>query len=377
MTAALRATDRTCIAAARSGEGPVPDHPTPPRPIGGFFPLDLGHADRPTLSVAARWFGGTRHRGYRNARSALVRGLLPIAAGLGTLWTPAFLCPAVTAALGEAGVRVATYPLAPAGPVSPDLAFLRARAVPGDAILVVCAFGHPPAGDLIRFAATRRDLLWIEDRAAAAWPGAPWGDALLYSPRKILGVPDGGFLVLPDDRLPLPEEEPPAPATPARFLPSLLRHEDPAETDNATWFAAHRAREAAERVRSGPASRLTATLLSRLDLPTIAARRAGNRAALLYALPPALRTFAAETGDHAPGAIPHAVPVLLDDAPAVARRLAEARIFCPTPWTATVGTPDCPRARALAPRLLLLPCDHRYGPADMARVADALRAARA
>jgi hypothetical protein len=51
--------------------------------------------------------------------------------------------------------------------------------------------------------------------------------------------------------------------------------------------------------------------------------------------------------------------------------MAGARIFCARHW-ADLPSPaaDFPAEHELSRRLITLPCDHRYGEAEMARVAD-------
>ncbi|WP_426955163.1 hypothetical protein [Muricoccus radiodurans] len=349
------------------------------RPIGGFFPLDLGPAAGPGVPVAARWFEGSTCRGYANARSALGLGLLSGRDTIRTLWMPGFLCAAM-GRVAESALRrrtvetVARYPLAASGSLSPDPAFLDAKLREGDAVLAVDYFGQPPAPEFRELVARRRDVLWIEDRAGALWPGDPWGDALLYSPRKLLGVPDGGYLVLPPaSRFGAPDPGPP-PGTGAiaPLLPALLRFEDPEEADNDTWFAFHRAREAGETLEARGPSHLTDVLLRRLDLSAMAVRRVANRSVLLRRLPPALRDGVCGPTPHVSDWVPQGVPVLVPDADAVARRMAAERVFCPVIWPDMDDPGPCARSAGLAGRVLLLPCDHRYGTADMERVAGAL-----
>ncbi|HXQ46960.1 MAG TPA: hypothetical protein VN806_10110, partial [Caulobacteraceae bacterium] len=56
----------------------------------------------------------------------------------------------------------------------------------------------------LELVASRPDVLWIEDRAQAMDTGASdWGDVALYSPRKLVGVGDGGLLI-GDEPLPPP-----------------------------------------------------------------------------------------------------------------------------------------------------------------------------
>jgi hypothetical protein len=74
---------------------------------------------------------------------------------------------------------------------------------------------------------------------------------------------------------------------------------------------------------------------------------------------------------------PLGVPVLTKEAGAVAERMADAGVFCARHW-ARLPSPaaDFPVEHDLSRRLLTLPCDHRYGEDDMARVAETFLACR-
>jgi hypothetical protein len=76
-----------------------------------------------------------------------------------------------------------------------------------------------------------------------------------------------------------------------------------------------------------------------------------------------------------PAFAPLGFPVRVNDAGALSRRLSATRIFAARHWArlpsdaATFG-----REHRLARALLTLPCDYRYGEAEMHRVADAVLA---
>ena len=346
--------------------------------IGGFLPLDPGPplGCGGTESVAERWrAGAAAWHGFRNGRSALALGACAAFAPIRRLWMPAFACRALEegaqAALqaGLAG-ECAVYPLRPDGPLEADPAFLARHVAPGDAVLVIAYFGAPPGPALRDLAARRPDVIWIEDRAQALWPGPAWGDALLYSPRKLLGVPDGGYLHLSPQgaaRARTLQAEPPSPIPPSPW-PALRRFED--ESARAEWFPPYRAAEARARVGPGAPSRMTGALLARQDFGAIAACRRANHALLASLVPAHFQLLLALDGG-----VPLGLPLLLPDAAATAARMAEAAIFCPVLWPEPSDPGPCARARALAGRVLLLPVDQRYGPEEMERVASVFRSA--
>ena len=107
-------------------------------------------------------------------------------------------------------------------------------------------------------------------------------------------------------------------------------------------------------------------LLGRVDVAALVAARRRNYLALLEALDgtSGLEPLFPELPD---GVCPLGFPVLVDARDALRARLAAARVFCPVHWP--LPTDADPGASALAARELTIPCDQRYDPDDMARVA--------
>jgi len=285
------------------------------------------------------------------------------------LWLPAYCCPELVD--GAAGVPVRFYPVGAA--LRPEPAWLGTRLAPGDAVLAIDYFGQPPDAAFRDFARTRPEVLWIEDCAQALASGAPWGDWQIYSPRKLFGVADGGIghcrnaaYALSDladgkasDRL----------TDMAQLAPLLWRLEDEGEAQSALWHAAFRNAEAQSGTGSGPGiSGLTRQLLQAIDADRAGAARLSNAAVLHRLLPSGLRFW-----EIPPAAPPLGYPVLLENRDTVAERLAGQGVFCPVHWR----NPPSPAQEfadehALADRLLTLPCDQRYGTAEMTAVAEAL-----
>src|SRR5581483_4064910 len=146
--------------------------------------------------------------------------------------------------------------------LDPDPDALDRQLEPGDAVVVIDYFGRLPPVALRALAARRRDVQWIEDRAQRLDPADGWGDFLIYSPRKLVGVPDGGVVVArgPLPALPAPRARPATLQAPS----GLLRLEDDAASE--TWFARFREEEAAHSAAPEAISRLTRLLLERLPL---------------------------------------------------------------------------------------------------------------
>lgn len=336
------------------------------RRIGGFLPLAIDELPAAADTPWERWTRDARSvLSFHNARSALV--WLLRRKSIGRIWLPAYLCPEIASAVRGAGIDLAFYGVGDR--LAPDAAGLDARLRRGEAALGVDYFGAPPRQDFLALVAARSDVLWIEDRAQALDPGTSWGDWLLYSPRKLLGVADGGLLVSHRETLSAPEQ--PAAEELAFMMPALERFEDAAEARHRAWYKRYRAAEDAICVSLQSMSRLTQALLRRLDFPAIAAARRRNAAQLSRAFAAIARPPLGLSS----GAVPFGVPVGTGDAASVSARLAERGLFCARHWPALAcSAEEFPDEHRLARSLLTLPCDQRYGEAEMARLVDGVAA---
>lgn len=329
-------------------------------PIGGFFGLDPAAADAP----GAPDFGEGHTLLFWNARAALAHLLATL--DVKRVWLPAYICTAAADAAARDGREVRFYGVG--GDLRPDAAGLSGNLRTGDAVLGVDYFGTA-AERLPNLAQRFPDLVWIQDRAQGLWPDPqPWGTHVIYSPRKVIGAPDGGALVSRGVALPPPVWAPDV--NPGRLEPARLRAADPDGRDNAAWYAAYQAAEAAMTCEPLPMSALSRAVAADADGPAIAERRRANAEALLDAVGAA----ALFPSERLLAAAPLGVPVLTRDAAMASQRMAEQRIFCARHW-AQLPSPavDFPAEHALAQRLLTLPCDQRYVAADMARVVAAFR----
>ena len=169
-------------------------------PIGGFFERHDPDDRAGGISVLEAWTGDRVWAGFVNARSAFA-ALVESLSGV-TVWLPAFVCSDLVDP-SFAG-RVRFYPVGQG--FVPDLAGVEAAMAAGDLVLVVAYFGEPVAEAVEAFARRRPDLRIVEDRAQALDPGPAAEDRwVLYSPRKLLGVADGGLLVAPVGHSVLPQ----------------------------------------------------------------------------------------------------------------------------------------------------------------------------
>jgi dTDP-4-amino-4,6-dideoxygalactose transaminase len=331
------------------------------RPIGGFF--ERHHADEAagSPSLLAAWTGGRPYSAFVNARSAF--SALARTWPTASIWLPAFVCGDL---LDRAlAARTRFYPVLEG--FRPDLAEIEAGVRPGDLVVFVAHFGLPLGSEARAFAARRPDLWIVEDRAQALDAGPPIPGAwLLFSPRKLLGVADGGLLVAPDAARSPPQPTAASDAD-ALWRAPRLRAADPEGRDNAAWHAANQAKEAA---MGGGDQAMTAeslAILAEVSLDRLAARRRANWDVLDHGL----RAWSALPAD--PGAPPLGYVLRLE--PEARDRLLAGlhahRVFAAVHWPRIAAPAEAfPREAGWTRELVTLPCDHRYDAAAMARIAE-------
>jgi len=321
------------------------------RLIGGFFPLHEPDGAASEQSVLARWTGGRQYVSYVNARSAfaaLVELLDPKC-----VWLPAYVCADLVCATWREKVRF--YHVG--RDLEADVALLNQEAMAGDLVLGIDYFGYPVGPAFLAFTQARRDLLFVEDRAQALDTGSSfWGDWCLYSPRKLLGVADGGILVAAVPGRPIPQCSQQPDAVPLWTAP-ILRYEDRAETGNEVWYTAHRKKEMRMTASQQKMTELSRWVLSRTSLDPLAERRQRNWAVLREYLGRWLAF------DHRGTAAPfgYVIKVPSKWRAALLHALHSERIFAAVQWDSLASAAEeFPAEHDLCSRLVTLPCDHRY-----------------
>jgi hypothetical protein len=307
--------------------------------IGGYLEIEL-----PASTTPAPYPQALRFQSARAAFLALLRAARP-----SRVWIPHYICGTMLASLEEAGVEVAPYRIGADLRPAEDI-----RLGGSDWVVYVNYFGICSAqiDELLDRVDRKRVVI---DSSQALF--APPCDCLatLYSPRKFLGVPDGGLLVseLPVEAPALTED-----GSYDRALPLLKRLAFSPEEG----YAEHQLAEATL-VGQEPKgmSALTAKLLSTVDYERVRCRRNDNFALLhrhlgrFNALPLNL--------DSIDGALCYP---LLANAPQLRDFLIGKRIFVARYWPDVLERVDassCEEFRVQS--LIALPCDQRYGEAEM------------
>jgi hypothetical protein len=190
---------------------------------------------------------------------------------------------------------------------------------------------------------------------------------LLYSPRKLVGVADGGLLV---SDAALPEPEPGRAGEDELWAPEDARSGDPDGRAPERWFPLFQRREGSYRVDGRPMSLRSVQALRAAPAADLDRRRRENYAHL-----------AGRLGDYAlwpegeAAFSPLAFPIRVEAQDFAVKALAGQGLFCARHWAEL----PCPSDRfeaawRVAGTILSVPCDPRYGAADMDRAAEAIRA---
>jgi hypothetical protein len=329
-------------------------------PIGGFFGLHEPEFCTAEQSILWRWTTGRPFAAFASARSAL-DGLIEMTAP-NKIWLPAYICEGLIADTWRHRVRF--YPLVG---LEPHVVSLDRTADTGDMVLAIDFFGFPPQDEFLRFVRRRTDLLFLENRAQALDPGIdPWGDWTLYSPRKLVGVADGGILVAerPGRTVPQPGERPDAVAL---WTATLLRYEDITEEHNKTWHEAHQRKKAWMQADRAAMTRLSTWILSHTPINLLAEQRRRNWRALRNYLGPWLT----HDGDREAAPFGYLIKVSSEQRPAILRGLYADRIFAAVHYPTLPSPADqFPAEHELRHRFITLPCDHRYDESAMRVMAE-------
>jgi dTDP-4-amino-4,6-dideoxygalactose transaminase len=320
--------------------------------IGGFFPLDIPFKYNANNFFSYLDINPTNSLFFHNARSALK--YLIISKKLKTIWLPAYICKEVAEVIRTTKCVVKYYPIKDC---SPDIKFLKKHMQQGESALAINYFGRLPAKDFLEFVKDRRNITWIEDRAHCLLPSEQiWGDYVIYSPRKMFGVPDGGiiqgklseinFLELNSDRY---------------IEASLSRFEDYYELNNDEWYSKYKAYEDLMPVGNYKMSRISLSILSSLNMKKIIEKRILNYKHLYKELNGC--SLLEEANENF---VPFGFIIKTQERNRLLKHLHNNKIFASTHWQELpVDKKDFPSEYKLSQELITIPCDQRYNSFDM------------
>jgi hypothetical protein len=319
---------------------------TPSAEIGGYFCLDLpDYGD--TFPNTLR---------FQSGRAAL-RALLE-SAGIKRVMLPVYICNAVTQAVIDSGAVIENY-------------FLDDSLYPKDlpdqpldnhALLYVNYFGLCQK-NIVRLNEVFPNKHLIVDNSHALFSQPTDELAAIYSPRKFIGVPDGGLLVTSCLAIKEPEYEDTESIGRMRHL--LLRMAYTAQDGYPDFLEAESSLGNTRPLRM---SRLTKRILASINMETVRRRRRDN----FLTLASRLNKYNQLKWELDSDSVPLCYPLVMDvEVEAPKKELARKGIYIPTYWP---EVKQRVQPGGIEHRLtnccLAVPCDHRYSPVQMSRLAD-------
>lgn len=344
-----------------SAEEQIPEERMP-RPIRGeALPLDTAMLPKADATVWDAWTNNREYACCHNASSALVSLLWNLGISR-PVYFPA-LCNPHFHRVTMLELKKRYYPV---DEECRALAEFASTLEPDSIVLTTAYFGAPTSGTLRRALKKRRDVVWIEDRSHALFPGKEvFADYVLYSPAHVLGVPDGGIVIgegafsmgaiLKEQKLDSLLE---------KMAKPYALYESPEQFDAREHFLQ---KDPLERLSRECMSRLTRDMLERIPMRDVISARKRNWR-LLYTRLERLALWKIPDPDFAP----YAFPLLLPPgkhASRLASFLADEGIVGPQRYGNYVGYSQ---DSTLNNNLFCLPCGHNLTADDMERMAEAV-----
>lgn len=311
--------------------------------IGGYIEMDAPHCRLHP--------GAVRLNSGRNCLAYLIE-----ARGIERIWLPDYMCKSVREVCDRAGIEVQTYSIAES--FLPD--WNSFQMLEGDYLYLADYFGQLTQENIETACIVSGGKL-VVDEVQALFADPVEGVDTLYSPRKWLGVPDGGLLYTNADigrRLPVCESR----ARAGHLFGRL-------ERGASEYYAERKCGEV--ELGNEPVMRmsaLTKAMIGSVDLERVRKKREHNYHALETSLSDVNKL------DIKRPIAPFAYPLLVENGPELRKFLANEGIYVPTLWPNVFeDTSNDSWAYRYARNILPIPCDQRYNYGDMEHIVRVLR----
>ena len=289
--------------------------------------------------------------GYESARSCLYA--LVVTVRPKRVHVPNYICDAIPDVISRAGFIVETYEL--------ENGFRASQKIDvrsGDLVILVNYFGLCEEVVREQLEVLPPEAVVVDNSQAYFQPAFPCL-ANIYSPRKFIPVPDGGFI---ETEVALPTEQSDEEASLYRFHYLLKRVGNEPESSRQDYLAAEKSLEV-------PALRqmsaLTSAFIRAADHDLIATRRRENFRAFGEVLTANELHF--DLGDQ----VPLVYPLIIENGCFLRESLIESRVFTPRFWRNL--TPRNEFENDLMNSSVFLPIDHRYNSSDVERIYSLIR----
>lgn len=344
-------------------------HPPQARIIGGMFGLELRGSEASTNPGRRPAFLEGRHVLLSTARSAFT--LLTHTLHPANVWLPSYLCGVVLEAFRSNQIRVRFYAVDRQFAVAED-GWLSQIQV-GDMVVFIDYFGFSEWAEF-GAEAVRRGAWVVEDACLALLNEhfCEHAHYVIFSPRKFVGVPEGGILqVRPQARMPdVDLSSAPSCWWLDSLRASILRREFDRHGGDRSWFESFRKTELSCPFEAYRMSELSSSILEyAVNWSMVTASRRLNYLSLARELAE-IAIF-----PHLPdGIVPAGFPVRLRHRNSVREALFLSAIYPPIHWHLSGVAPrEYVESHHLSEEELTIPCDQRYNSDDMARVVAAVK----
>ncbi|HOS46250.1 MAG TPA: hypothetical protein PLQ69_07220 [Paludibacter sp.] len=286
------------------------------------------------------------------------------------IWLPSFLCDSIITAIDPSISKISFYPIDDLLNVQSEDFIAKIHSE--DIFLLIDYFGFPIDSGLIRKIRARGCKI-LRDCSQALF--FDWNDELcdfhLFSPRKFLGVPDGGILHWQKNiSLHIPTLDEPEQEVMYPLLQALiLRRDFDLHKDDKEWLLLFREAESHFKPEYRAMSQLTTLLLTKaFDYDFIKKQRQKNFRILALMLPDL-----AIYRNLPDGVTPLGFPIRYYNRKFLQKQLFARNIFPPIHWVIDTYVPhEFEKSHKLSQQILTLPCDHRYTEEDMIYLANAV-----
>lgn len=289
------------------------------------------------------------------------------------VWLPSYLCGSLTAAVSKAGVRAKFYEIS--STLRCTSRDWLAEVKTNDLIVSIDYFGFPMDDSWVAEARSKGARI-LEDASQALLSRSVGrqADFVLFSPRKFLGVPDGGILLWRQNQPATNHLElfpPPSDWWRKALQASELRRAFDLGNTDRQWFHLFQETERDQPVGPYAMSQLSRDVLKHgIDYPVIAQKRCENYRYLLRKL-----HHLAIFPELPEGVVPLGFPIRVAERDRIREELFDAAIYPPIHWSLKEVVPARFRAsHDLADHIMTLPCDQRYGLEDMIKMVDTVSA---
>jgi len=285
-------------------------------------------------------------------------------------WVPSYLCPSIITAIDPRSTTVRFYPINEKLEVS-SREFLE-DIHSGDLFLYIDYFGFPFEETLIE-ELQKKNIVLLQDCSQALFMDhkISKSDYCFYSPRKFLGVPDGGVLHAKNHKTLTLLESMPPPEEILNFLINavVLRREFDLFGKENNWSMYFKLGDSQFTPKNYRMSDFTRTLLSKgFNYNHIKSQRRNN----FQILQSKLCEFT--IFQNLPqNVIPLGFPIRIKDRDKIQNTLFQKYIYPPIHWDLRdlIGK-KFQESLELSQNILTLPCDQRYQEEDMEFIADSL-----